>query len=174
MSGGSFNYLYTRTAVALLWDERGAFEMMAELLEKEFPGSAAATRTRELMVLLEAADRGVEAAIDPCREVWQAAEWWKSNDWDREQVEEAVAALEKRVSQEVSTYPLDTDSGWADGAAVVEVVAGDDDGPGVYVAAGEVVDRDRGAVATPDQAEALGWALIAAAARARRQHTGRD
>lgn len=66
-------------------------------------------------------------------------------------------------------FKLDTDSGWEDGNARIEIVDDAADGAGIYIEAGVIADGTRGAVATPEQAEAVGRALLECAAEARRR-----
>lgn len=71
-------------------------------------------------------------------------------------------------------FTLDTNTGWEGGEARIEVVSDAQDGFGIYVEAGVIADGTRGAVATPEQAEALALALLERAAEARRRQADRD
>lgn len=158
MSDGTFKHLSIQPVSALIQDPYvGELEEMATLLGQEFPGTEAAARTAELPAFLDAVERGVEAHVGACREMWQAVEWWQSDDYDRDEAAEAVDALEERAAKNDPEAQL--------GGAAVEAVD-DAAGPRIRVTADP---RDRGALLSPEQAEALGWALIAAAVRARRQ-----
>lgn len=83
MSGGSYNYLYSH--VRGLEEQREDIERMAARLERSgYYGPARATRN--VLVLLDAAERAAHALAD----VWQAAEWADSCDWGEDQVREVA------------------------------------------------------------------------------------
>lgn len=74
MSGGSFDYLYSKS---LTPEAHYLRDMADELYGLGFPDAARAT----LSFIAE--------PPDALREVWRAVEWWRSNDYGRDQ---AVAA----------------------------------------------------------------------------------
>ncbi len=83
MSGGSYNYLYCH--VNGLEAQRGDIEAMAGRLEKS-GYYAPARATRNVLVMLDAAERAAQALKD----VWLAVEWADSSDWSEDQVRETV------------------------------------------------------------------------------------
>jgi hypothetical protein len=91
VSGGSFDYLYMRALDEVLARQTD-LHSMADTLESEFPGSAAARDTRALVDELTELWRRWEA--EPLRKLrdgpWYAIEWWQSNDWGRDQAEAAI------------------------------------------------------------------------------------
>ena len=87
MSGGSFNYLYSHAGG--LEDQRGDIEEMARLLVTVEGGERAARATRDVLRLLDGAERIAQSLSD----VWLAAEWWQSCDYSEDQVREALAGF---------------------------------------------------------------------------------
>lgn len=83
MSGGSYNYLYCH--VTGLEEQRSDIERMEERLQAS-GYYAAARATREVLYMLDAAERIAQSLHD----VWLAVEWRDSNDWGEDQVREAV------------------------------------------------------------------------------------
>lgn len=75
MSGGSYNYLFTR--VQALDDQRSTLEEMAKRLEGLPYAFEAAAQTRRVLRLLNAAN----AVADSLTEVWHDVEWWDSADY---------------------------------------------------------------------------------------------
>lgn len=84
MSGGSFDYLFTR--VRPLGEQRDVIERMAEKLSELDGGEAATAATRRILALLDEADRLADSLVDP----WHAVEWWWSGDWGYEDMIEDV------------------------------------------------------------------------------------
>lgn len=84
MSGGSYNYLCWHNRG--LEEQRGDIGAMAGRLEKS-GYYAPARATRNILVLLDAAERAADALED----VWHAVEWADSGDSAEERVREAVA-----------------------------------------------------------------------------------
>jgi hypothetical protein len=86
MSGGSYNYLYCY--VNGLEEQRGDIEAMAERLESS-SYYAAARATRNVLILLDSAQRAAGALED----VWRAVEWADSGDSGEDAVKKAVEAF---------------------------------------------------------------------------------
>ena len=85
MSGGYYDYLCHKCANRELYEEDLAtIEAMAKDLEEGGFWSAA-DRSRDVVAKI----RGAYAIADRLMGVWQAQEWYKSNDWSLEQVKEA-------------------------------------------------------------------------------------
>lgn len=85
MSGGSFDYLYSKEALDM--DELGRMAGELEALERKgVPGAAlAAAQTRALVLKYD----------HPLRKVWKAVEWWRSCDWGEGDVYSELAAFVK-------------------------------------------------------------------------------
>lgn len=83
MSGGVYNYLFTR--IDTIEERRTDIGFMAERLEAS-GYYAAARATRNVLVLLDA----VQAVADGLTDVWKAVEWADSGDCNEDQVREAV------------------------------------------------------------------------------------
>lgn len=86
MSGGSYNYLYCH--VSGLEEQRGDIEHMARRLESS-GYFAAARATRNVLMLLDGAERAARALED----VWRAVEWADSGDSLEESVRKAAEAF---------------------------------------------------------------------------------
>jgi hypothetical protein len=91
VSGGSFGYLCDVPPDQVL-TRMDTLQQMLDVLDSEFPGSAAARDTRALIEELQAfQQRWYGARPTYLREqVWQAVEWWKSGDYSRDQVETRI------------------------------------------------------------------------------------
>lgn len=85
MSGGSFDYLYAKRAKDAI--DPNAIAKMAQLLRELRTPSAEvlAMRLEDLSKKL----RAVDTDLDSLEEVLRAVEWWQSNDYGPEQVEQA-------------------------------------------------------------------------------------
>lgn len=88
MSGGSFNYLYTR--VRSLGEQRDELKRMAEVLEGEAWATQAAAATRHCLTMIDEAELLAETLSD----VWHAVEWWRSSDWGEDSAREVVEAYQ--------------------------------------------------------------------------------
>lgn len=86
MSGGSYDYLFTR--VQPLDEQRGMLENMAMRLEGLPYATEAAAQTRRVLRLLDA----MNAAADSLPAVWRAVEWWDSCDSGEDAVISACEA----------------------------------------------------------------------------------
>jgi hypothetical protein len=93
MSGGSYNYLHCKDTGDTL-NAMTDLSEMADCLDREFPGSAAARDTRALYEELRELQRRWEDSplFNLRNSVWFAVEWWQSCDRSRESAEEAVRA----------------------------------------------------------------------------------
>lgn len=106
MSGGSFYYLYSKTAAEVL----SGGSSMDELLEKmrygllECGHQDAAERVGQLITVCQHARDTVGHDMRELEEIMKAVEWWQNGDWGRDRVAEAVEKWRKSVS-EASTVP---------------------------------------------------------------------
>jgi hypothetical protein len=86
MSGGSYNYLFTR--VRSLGEQRSDLERMALNLEALPWAAQAAAATRQCLTLIDEAER----LADTLSDVWHAIEWWDSCDWGEQDARPKVEA----------------------------------------------------------------------------------
>lgn len=89
MSGGSFDYLYSKEASELC-ESRYELHNMADFMATEFPGTSAQIDTEQLVTDIETFIADVNKRIDALQKVWQAIEWWQSYDSVREDAQKAV------------------------------------------------------------------------------------
>ena len=90
MSGGSYNYLYTKDA-ADLFGYAGDLEDMANRLAGLGYAVDAAKDAYDLLAIIRTQAVRVEAAMARLGPVFRAVEWWDSADSSEEAVQEALA-----------------------------------------------------------------------------------
>jgi len=93
VSGGSYEYLYTKDAADLVvsWaitDHGDMARMIARL--HELDGEDCAAELTEAVLILRAAVRRADTILKRCRDVMQAVEWLDSCDWGPEDVAKAL------------------------------------------------------------------------------------
>lgn len=108
MSGGSYDYLCTKTAEELFNNHRYQLRNMADDLSRDFAQSKAARDTTHLLNLIESYAQDIENRSNRLEHVWHHQEWWKSNDYSRDQVERQIASYETDTDNG-GTAPLSTD-----------------------------------------------------------------
>lgn len=92
MSGGYYNNLETTFPDDLQGiPSLSELRNLAEDLHREFPDTSADVDTRALLAEIE----GLEERVRRLGEVWGAFEYWKSNDYSREQAASAVAKYQR-------------------------------------------------------------------------------
>lgn len=84
MAGGSYGYLWSGN----FQDERGHLEAMAQRLEGLSWGGAAGHATRQIVRQLES----LHDQAYQLQAVWQAIEWWDSDDSSEEDARKVVEA----------------------------------------------------------------------------------
>lgn len=90
MSGGSFDYMYQQDEPRRSLVEQ-MLEELAKLADEKVPGALEA---------YDATSAYLRPTEDPVRQVWRAIEWWRSADYGKEEVIEALADFEEeRASQ---------------------------------------------------------------------------
>ena len=88
MSGGSFDYLYSKSIDELVNNPWAIKEMAEALIREGFLDAGHATLGFHLYIL---AMRNVAEKIqEELEQIWRDMEWWKSGDSGRDRVEEAV------------------------------------------------------------------------------------
>jgi hypothetical protein len=93
MSGGSYDYLYSKEADDLLHRTDTIQEMADRLAELGYHG--AAVESNELLADVRRFRARIEARMKRLSPVWRAVEWLDSGDSGPEQVKSAVAAFLK-------------------------------------------------------------------------------
>lgn len=99
MSGGSFNYLCTADFGFQRRDdlERMRDELRAIHRDVNVP---ALERQRAYFAFIETDDLLEQLSpSDSLREVWRAVEWWRSNDYSKDQVVEALSNYEPPIER---------------------------------------------------------------------------
>lgn len=91
MSGGSYGYLYAKEAEALFADT-SELESMATRLAGLGWAADAATDALDLVAIIRTQKVRVDAAMRRLSDLFQAVEWWDSNDWSEDQVRAELAA----------------------------------------------------------------------------------
>jgi len=89
MSGGSYDYLYSRDSDEL-FGYSGVLEEMADRLAKLGYADAAAQETLWILLEMRAFQNRINTVKDRLRDVWQAVEWWDSCDSNEKCLKEAV------------------------------------------------------------------------------------
>lgn len=89
MSGGSFNYLYCKSAGEIGPDDGNLLAMIARLGDLGY-AQAAHARTIEVREKL----REVDALIGDLSKVWHAVEWRDSCDWSEDQMRAEIIRYE--------------------------------------------------------------------------------
>ncbi len=96
MSGGSFNYLYTAWDFDTLEQRRMDIEDMAKALRKlGEKAEVAAKATESIIALLDQVNDQARKLSD----VWHDMEWWYSNDYSEDQVDQSLAKFAKEHGQ---------------------------------------------------------------------------
>jgi hypothetical protein len=128
VSGGSFNYLYSKDASEIhnaIGDLEAARDRLAGLGYAE----EAAQAVTDILDTIQAFDAVIDVKMSRIGGVLRALEWWDSNDCDEDAVRAAIAdfsgGLEDRVAElfrrGVAAYgerlarehPGDVEAGWA-------------------------------------------------------------
>jgi hypothetical protein len=91
MSGGSYNYLFAAQDLEDLQARRHDLEEMANRLAGLGYAQDAARETEELLVLFRQWETRAAVRMRRLTDVWQAVEWWDSNDSSEQRVHEALA-----------------------------------------------------------------------------------
>ena len=89
MSGGSYDYLFSKD-VGDLFDNAHTLERMARRLAEFGFAEDAAAETEETVLILRQVRIRLQTRINRLRGVWQAVEWCDSNDWSESSVKEAL------------------------------------------------------------------------------------
>ncbi|SLJ40699.1 Uncharacterised protein [Mycobacteroides abscessus subsp. abscessus] len=90
MSGGSFNYLYSKDLDEVMGC-LSSLNDMADELDASFSGTRAARDTRVLISRInEAFTTWGSEQMKALRDVWHDIEWWTSMDYSRDKAQAAV------------------------------------------------------------------------------------
>ncbi len=90
MSGGSYNYLFVKSAQELHEYEQELESMAARLAGLGYAEDAA-RETEETLLILRQAHIRLQTRIDRLTHVWRSIEWWDSRDSGEENVQAALA-----------------------------------------------------------------------------------
>lgn len=82
MSGGSYNYLYSKSAYDLIniHSVMDDMERMSARLASLGYANDAARETEELIVILRQVETRLQVRLDRLCGIWHAVEWWDSCD----------------------------------------------------------------------------------------------
>lgn len=89
MSGGSFNYLYSKD-VSELMNSMDDLVAMRDQLAKVGYAQDAARETDELICMINQFQVLIGVRMDRLRSTWQAMEWWKSYDIGEEGFQDSL------------------------------------------------------------------------------------
>ncbi len=95
MSGGSFNYLTARLQGGDLSDAFEATEDLAHIRDEllaEFSAVDAAKEIEQILLALQQCEALVSVRVNRLADLLHAFEWYRSSDWSREKVVEALDA----------------------------------------------------------------------------------
>lgn len=97
MSGGSYDYLYTKDIGEAL--DSQSLQRMADRLAGLGYANDAATETASLLEL----KREAEGRMARLKYLWEAVEWWDSCDWGEDEFREALEEYRSQVPANVAT-----------------------------------------------------------------------
>ena len=94
MSGGSYDYLFTKDASDLIAGYHVDEELrkMADRLAALGYAEDAARETEELICMIAQARVRIDVRAQRLRAVWKAVEWWDSGDNGEDGLQKALAA----------------------------------------------------------------------------------
>lgn len=94
MSGGSYDYLFTKSPEDLLSYE-GSLESMANRLAGLGYATDAAREAEDLLLIVRQVRNRLQARMDRLSGIFRAVEWWDSCDSTEEVVHKALAEYRK-------------------------------------------------------------------------------
>ncbi len=109
MSGGSYDYLYSKEADDL-FSSPYRLEEMAERLAGLGWAADAAADAHDLVAIIRTQKVRIDAAMARLRDVFHAVEWWDSCDWSEDQVRAELS----KYRGEVAAAPLALRHAWDD------------------------------------------------------------
>lgn len=90
MSGGSYNYLFSKSPSLILETCQSELQEMADRLAGLGYAKDAAYETQALLLQLRQFENRIQASIDRLSTVWKAVEWTDSGDSGEESIKEAL------------------------------------------------------------------------------------
>lgn len=93
MSGGSFNYLYAKSPDELIEMTDTIKRMRDRLVELKAPRTCV-EQTERVLDLIERFWSVMTVRISSLEGVWHGVEWYDSNDWGLDQVQEVFQQFE--------------------------------------------------------------------------------
>jgi len=97
MSGGSYNYLFSKTGENIDEARQDMSEMLDRLVELGY--LEAAKETQDAISILDLFKLKIQEKIDRLSKVWKAVEWYDSNDWEEDEIEKAIEEYRKRKEE---------------------------------------------------------------------------
>jgi len=94
MSGGSFNYLSYKDIDDLWYGAGPEWDWMLDELDKLCP--EAAVNMRKIKTDHDEFIKQNQSLWNDLQPVLHAVEWWRSNDWGKDQVDEAIQTYHER------------------------------------------------------------------------------
>ncbi len=92
MSGGSYNYLFTKEPEELFgWSAKDDLEDMADSLAQLGYAEDAARETLDLLLKVRQIEVHLATRLKRLNDVWPAMEWWHSGDSSEDEVKRALA-----------------------------------------------------------------------------------
>lgn len=91
MSGGSYNYLYSKDTDMGLLNEEAELDSMAQRLAGLGYAEDAARETEEILLLIRQAKVRIDTRAQRLRGIWHAVEWWDSADSGEDGVQAELA-----------------------------------------------------------------------------------
>lgn len=88
MSGGSYDYLCFKDTDDLFNFRHQLHNMRDRLTDMGYMD--AAKETESILLILDQVEVRLQARLDRLSPIWHAVEWYDSNDWGKESVEEAI------------------------------------------------------------------------------------
>lgn len=90
MSGGSHNYLYSKSSWDIM-ENLEALDRMSDDLSVLGYAEDAARETEEILCFIRHFQIRIDTRIERLSKVWRAMEWWKSADSGEDYVKEELA-----------------------------------------------------------------------------------
>lgn len=97
MSGGAFDYLFSRYSLIELLERTDAIDTMGQSL-RDAGHDRAAEATEGIVADIKAFEESILARVEPLRGVWKAAEWTASGDWGPESITEEAATYNAKAT----------------------------------------------------------------------------
>lgn len=94
MSGGSFNYLFTKEFPEILNETETLIEMSNWFTKHGY--DKLATKNILIVMDIEKFKEDITAKIEALSNVWKAVEWYESGDWTMDDVINHITKIQQR------------------------------------------------------------------------------